>query len=173
MHGYKEDESAQARLRFSLVVGGVLVRYLIEHGDALAEHYGQWDEIVTVPSTRTPPPSALARVLTDRFSDLIQAPVEWLRPGPGEMRWVRAAEDGFLTTVNVEGARILLVDDTFTTGARMQSAAHALQSGGATVVFGMAVSRKIRVNVKYNTVELWARQSAEAFSFTTDPWWKV
>jgi len=172
MHGYKDAETAQDRLDFSLVVGGVLVRYLVEQGDALAQHFGEWDEVVTIPSTRTPPPSALARVLADSFSEHIQSPVEWLKPGPGEMRWVQASEDGFVTTVDVEGVRVLLIDDTFTTGARMQSAAHALQAAGATVVCGMTVSRKIRVNDTYRTVDLWARQSSTRFSFTASPWWK-
>jgi predicted amidophosphoribosyltransferase len=171
VHGYKESSDPAERAVLAPIVGGIMARYLLEHGDALADTFGPWDEVVAVPSTRSAPPSALARVLNEEFSNLVSAPVELLTNGSGEMGFVRASEAGFRTTADVSGAQILLVDDTFTTGARMQSAAHALQAAGARVIVGMTVARKIRVNQQYKSVDLWRRQHAKAFSFEEPPWW--
>lgn len=171
VHGYKESDDPVERAELGLVVGGILARYLYEHGDALADVFGEWDEIVAVPSTKSPPPSTLARILKATYSDFVSEPVELLTNGPGRMDFVRAAEDGFSLTTDVDGARILLIDDTFTTGARTQSAAHALHAGGAEVVVGLTVARKIRVNERYKTVDLWQRQSTKPFSFADPPWW--
>jgi orotate phosphoribosyltransferase len=44
------------------------------------------------------------------------------------------SDQGFALTEDVTGRSVLLLDDTFTTGARAQSAASALQMGGATVI---------------------------------------
>lgn len=173
MHGYKESPDPAERAAFGEIVGGILARYLFEHGDALIEVFGEWDEIVVVPSTKSPPPSRLARILGAEFSNVVSPPAELLTNGPGEMGFVRASKAGFQTTADVSGARILLIDDTFTTGARMQSAAHALHAGGADVVVGMTVARKIRVNDKYKTVDLWRRQSTTPFFFAERPWWAV
>lgn len=171
VHGYKESPDPAEQAALGEVVGGIMARYLFEHGDALAEVFGEWDEIVAVPPTKSAPPSRLARILAAEFSNVVVPPVELLTNGPGEMGFVRASEAGFRTTADVSGARILLIDDTFTTGARMQSAAHALHAGGADVVVGMTVARKIRVNYQYKTIDLWRRQSDQPFSFRELPWW--
>jgi predicted amidophosphoribosyltransferase len=171
MHGYKEDPDPARRAEFAPIVGGTLARYLLEHGEALADVFGPWDEIVAVPSTKSAPPSALARILSENFTEFVQEPAEWLAKGPGQMKFLQASETGFVATTDVEGAQVLLIDDTFTTGARTQSAAHVLQAAGAEVVVAMTVSRKVRVTEQYNTIELWERQTAQDFSFTDLPWW--
>jgi competence protein ComFC len=45
-----------------------------------------------------------------------------------------------------QGKILLLVDDVCTTGATMESAAQALSAAGATRVYGITVSRTIRIN---------------------------
>jgi len=44
----------------------------------------------------------------------------------------------------MDGKRILLIDDTLTTGATAQSAASALSNGGATVVGILTIGRMIK-----------------------------
>jgi adenine/guanine phosphoribosyltransferase-like PRPP-binding protein len=170
MHDYKESPDSDIRLAQSRIVGGILTRYISEHGDALAEAFGDWDEVVAVPSTKHPRPSALALALSADYSDLID-PVEWLTRGIGSMRFNQASESGFVPTADIDGSSVLLIDDTFTTGARMHSAAHALQSAGAHVVAGVVVARKINPDPKYFTDELWDRQSEIPFVFSDPPWW--
>ncbi|TDE31042.1 phosphoribosyltransferase [Actinomadura sp. 6K520] len=72
---------------------------------------------------------------------------------------------GYQTSKEVSGLRILLVDDVYTTGARSQSAASALQLAGATVVGIVAIGR--RINPGYNdfSLRLWKEQRAQSFQF--------
>jgi hypothetical protein len=62
---------------------------------------------------------------------------------------------------------VLLIDDTFTTGATCQSAASALALGGARVVAGVVTGRVIDTgNPNYpDKLELWEQQRRLRFSF--------
>jgi predicted amidophosphoribosyltransferase len=170
MHDYKESDDAETRYRESRVVGGILTRYLVENGEALVSHFGQWDVIVPVPSTKTSPPSALSSTLVTHFSEFL-APSEFLVRGSGTMSFNHASETGFESIEDIRGASVLLIDDTYTTGARLHSAAHALQSAGAFVVAGLVVARKIDPVPRYYSEELWLRQADIPFSFRDRPWW--
>jgi predicted amidophosphoribosyltransferase len=169
MHDYKESEDPSVRLVQSRVVGGILARYFEENSERLARSFTEWDAVVPVPSTKNPPPSALTRALNEDYSDFV-IPSEWLSRGTGSMSHNKASESGFEVTSDVSEARVLLIDDTFTTGARMNSAAHTLRAAGATVVAGLVVARKINPP-QMNTGDLWERQSAIPFNFTDVPWW--
>ncbi|MEU6675628.1 phosphoribosyltransferase family protein [Streptomyces sp. NPDC046925] len=50
----------------------------------------------------------------------------------------------FQASPAVKGKRILLFDDTYTTGSTMGSAAHALKKQGATAVVGLTLGRQLR-----------------------------
>ena len=54
-----------------------------------------------------------------------------------------ASDEGFVVGRRVDGERVLMVDDTFTTGARAQSAASALSLAGADVVAIVPVGRVV------------------------------
>lgn len=92
-----------------------------------------------------------------------------LAPGPGVIARNAAADDGFIASPNAQGRRVLLIDDTFTSGAKIQSAASALAIGGATVVAGVVLGRVIDpTNPAYpEPAELWKRQSRIPFRFDT------
>ncbi|MDQ3907775.1 MAG: hypothetical protein M3268_05465, partial [Acidobacteriota bacterium] len=47
----------------------------------------------------------------------------------------------------VEGQKILLVDDVFTTGATVSSCARALKDAGATEVFVLTVARALGIQI--------------------------
>ncbi len=75
-----------------------------------------------------------------------------------------ASDEGYRVTQSVCGKSILLIDDTFTTGARLQSAASALQLAGADVVAAVVIGRVI--NPEFSGA-LWERVSKMPFSFET------
>jgi predicted amidophosphoribosyltransferase len=173
MHDYKESEDPRVRTEQARVVAGILARYLLEHGDRLTEIYGDWDVVATVPSTKTDPPSALSQALDAHYRDLIPVHIELLAVGGGSIGRNAPSETGFRTVTEVEGMRVLLVDDTYTTGSHFQSAVHALRAAEAEVVAGLVVARKINPDALYHTNAVWERQVERSFDFRALPWWAI
>lgn len=60
------------------------------------------------------------------------------------MRRERIIPDLFTASSAVRGKRVLLFDDTFTTGGSMASAAYALKQGGAVSVVGLSFGRQLK-----------------------------
>ena len=87
----------------------------------------------------------------------------------GRIGRARSSDQGFVAADDANGRRVLLVDDTFTSGATFQSAASALVLGGAEVVAGLVIGRVIDTsNASYpEKLELWERQRRVPFSFET------
>jgi hypothetical protein len=55
-------------------------------------------------------------------------------------------ERRYVATESLEGARVLLIDDTWTTGGHAQSAAHALREAGAAAVGLVVIGRHVQPN---------------------------
>jgi hypothetical protein len=74
--------------------------------------------------------------------------------------------DAFVAS-GTAGLRVLIVDDTFTSGAKLQSAATALAEAGAEVVGTVPVGRVISTgNDRYpENAGLWKRQRGIRFDF--------
>lgn len=72
----------------------------------------------------------------------------------------------FEPTGDVRGRRVLIVDDTFTSGARVHSVAGALSSAGATVVAAVPIGRVIDTD-REEKAEFWRAQRAIPFDFDT------
>ena len=143
MNRYKSQAAtSDLRLRFSLEIAAMLQRFLVNHRGCIAEAGGaDWEAITMVPSSqgRTgmhPFEQAIRRSpwLEDQFVPLLQA-------GSKATAHRVASDDGFVATEDVTGRRVLLLDDTFTSGCRSQSAASALNGAGATVVAIVPVAR--------------------------------
>lgn len=133
---YKDDSYRQAtRDRFSLEIAALFERFLVTHRDCIEGQAGrQWDTITIVPSSKQRPgthplETAIRRSpwITDQYRRLLD-------PGTSPLDHNQMSDTGFAPTEDVSGGAILLLDDTFTTGARAQSAASALLTGGATVI---------------------------------------
>jgi orotate phosphoribosyltransferase len=62
---------------------------------------------------------------------------------------------------------VLLIDNTFTTGARVQSAASALALAGADVVAAVVLGRFVRPDYSAEARQLWERQRRLGFDFDT------
>ena len=89
------------------------------------------------------------------------APV--IAKGAEPLGHLHASRRGFRLVGPVAGRRVLVLDDTYTSGARSQSAAVALARGGADVVAIVPIGRLIHPDHSPATGALWAHQQREPF----------
>lgn len=173
MHNFKTHDDPRVRAVEGRNVAAIAARYVAEQFDALAARFGDWHSTVVVPSTTRRGSPALQTAIESNFPGVFKPFERPLRPGPGEMGFNKASEEGFTVdaALQLRGRRFLLIDDTYTTGARVQSAHHALVNAGAEVAAVVVVARKINPDPSYGTDELWDRQRSQDFDFKRAPWW--
>jgi len=129
--------------RAALTVRALLLVFLHDHGHCLWRAAG-----IPGPTHLAVVPTARGRPGTHPLRALIAEHLTWpwaeLRARPGGEQ-VRDLDPGRFRAAALPGARVLLIDDTWTTGSSAQSAAMALRSAGAgavvTVVLGRHVGR--------------------------------
>jgi len=151
--GYKEAPVAEARARFGPIVRSLAAAFLRAHGDCVAAlARGRPEFVLPVPSTVRPGGSPIARIsglATDveaalpgvRWTGLLcrtSEPVGHMRPS------ARAFAVPPTLRRRVAGRRLVLLDDTYVSGARSQSAAAALRRAGASAVVIVALGRVLR-----------------------------
>jgi hypothetical protein len=156
---YKSGPDAGERARCGAGLAELIATWLSLHGHCLARVAGGgWDVIDVVPSTRRADPvhplaAALATLpaLAGRVAPL-------LGRGPAPVGHLQPAADAFRTcsTAPPSGARVLLLDDVYTTGAHALSAAAALEAAGARVVAIVPVGRLVHAE-SWPGSEWWAR----------------
>jgi hypothetical protein len=121
------------------------------HGACMQQSVGRnWDSLTFVPSASrlgpAHPVAALARQVRPLRGPLRRFDLD-LGPGSAD-RSRRVRADRFVMRAEhvdlVEGRHVLLVDDTWTTGAKLQSAALALRRAGAAMITGLCVARWCR-----------------------------
>lgn len=155
--GYKRLRPP-ASTKFRLELAAVLWRFLGRHELCLAREAGtnRFDLVTTVPSgsadrdeahplreivgaTVEPTANRFARLLRRSSCDVADRVVSPLKYEPlGELR----------------GESVLLIDDTWTTGSNVQSAAGALKSAGAATVGVLVIGRHIHEDFAGNRVRL-------------------
>lgn len=135
--------SAGTATRAALELLALLLVFLREHGGCAcaAGGFDRPTHLAAVPSSRGRPGPHPLRALVAPY---LTSPWAELAGRPG---WPPARDldpDRFRVFTALPGARVLLLDDTWTTGASAQSAAMALRAAGArsvvTVVLGRHVS---------------------------------
>ena len=136
-------------------LAAVLWRFLAEHERCVARTLGvrrpaRDDGAVERPCTRRGAPAASARAghrqtNPGRFRRLLRRTD---RPAPAHV----FCEERYVATAPLDGEPVLLIDDTWTTGANAQSAAAALRLAGsgpiAAVVIGRHLNRHWGVNAR-------------------------
>lgn len=157
--GYKESAVDEARRHFAHLVRDLLSAFLVEHGPCIvAAAGGSIDRVLAVPSTARPggPPLAALEGLADSVRaafggarwtpELLRraaAPVGHMRPDSGAFTvWTRRVIP--TGSIVLRGSHALLLDDTYVSGARAQSAAAALRLAGARSVVIVPVGRVLR-----------------------------
>jgi predicted amidophosphoribosyltransferase len=166
LRDYKSDRlAADVKAEHSLLLAATLQRFLRDHRQHIVAAAGgvDWDAIQVVPSSRADRPNhpletvIRGTVHRDELAQLVTRTGEPI----GHNQPNAAA---FAPTGNVQGRRVLIVDDTFTTGARVQSVAAALTNAGATVVAAVPIGRVIDTDLEEKAA-FWRRQRAIAFDF--------
>jgi vacuolar-type H+-ATPase subunit F/Vma7 len=143
LSAYKNSSSAEARARLRVGLAAVLWRWLALHEECMAQAVGveSFPIVTTVPSTsgRTDEPvqdmvERIVGVTRDRYQSVLVA-------NKGLPAAREARPDLYTTSRAFSGEAVLLIDDTWTTGAHAQSAAAALKHAGAGAVAVAVVGR--------------------------------
>jgi predicted amidophosphoribosyltransferase len=163
---YKRSRHPDVRREHSQRVASLLARFLATHGRCIERAAGgSWSAVVVVPSSADRPGPHPLETALGRLG--------WREPlirplcrGPGRLGRGMASDDGYRVTGDVSGRALLLVDDVLASGARLQSAASALQLAGAAVVAAVPVARSLDPLSPGEPVgELLARAGASPFDF--------
>lgn len=145
----------QAELRRGRAVGlsAALWRWLSVHERCLAVAAGISDFhiITTVPSTsgrkgEHPLSVVVGKIVEgsgERVRDLLSLNRTDLQPR-------EPAADRFIATHDVAGRNVLIIDDTWTTGSKIQAASAALKQAGARGVGGLAIGRWLTPDYREN-----------------------
>jgi phosphoribosylpyrophosphate synthetase len=144
-----------ASLRLTTGLGAVLWRWREKHEGCLARACGvdNFDVVTTVPSSSSSGrvgPHPLVRVVSGVVRGSADDFASLLRPSGVEMDKRDFRADRFVAE-DCEDLRVLLIDDAWTTGAKMLGAAAALKAAGATAVGALAIGRWYHPADRYNT----------------------
>jgi hypothetical protein len=162
-----QDGSEPAVEAYGELVTALFGRMLFEHGDELARRAGGIDSIAVVPSTSRPAPHPLVRVLDALRLDVPL--VDLLHRTAGDLGFRNPSKGAYLADSAVSAGRVLLVDDVYTTGARSNSAAFALQAAGHQVAGLLVLARRINPDYDERVAAMWALQAAKDFDWRTSP----
>jgi hypothetical protein len=163
LKGYKSSRDRIRKQTFRLRVVGLVARFLIDHERCIDPSRDGWDFVTSVPSTR---PERLKHPLSaalDLYAPLGNRDV--LARGTGQLDRNVASDDAFVAVTNIAGQRCVLVDDTYVTGAKAQSAASALALAGATVLAIVPAGRLINPNFSAETHDYWEARKTDVFDF--------
>ncbi|HEY3843409.1 MAG TPA: hypothetical protein VGL48_09185 [Acidimicrobiales bacterium] len=152
--GYKEAPVQEARVRFASLIRDDFAAFFGRHLACLeAALGGPVDLAVPVPSTSRRGGAPMARVggLAELIGSLGPA-TRWspaaLVRAAGPVGHMHPNRDAFAVAEvaggTVRGARVLVLDDTYVSGARAQSAAAALRKAGARSTLIVPLGRVLR-----------------------------
>jgi hypothetical protein len=153
--GYKESPVDEARRRFARRVGELFDAFLSGHRVCVEEALGgSVGLVLPVPSSSRPSGSPLSHVdgLGPRTAAVLGQGACWLPPvlerGRGEIGHMRPNPAAFVVARHfqqaVRGSRVVLLDDTYVSGSRAQSAAMALRRAQARAVVIAPLGRVVR-----------------------------
>ncbi len=140
---YKSATHVAAR-RQTAFLASLLAGFAHAHVSSMP--LGSADTTVVVPSGPggRPPPHPLSTVAADAGLGPVSPWLSVRTARSGAVGRRRACRDAFVASPDVAGRRVLLLDDVYTTGAHLQSAAAALHDAGAAEVQALVIARFAR-----------------------------
>ncbi|MDQ6836192.1 MAG: phosphoribosyltransferase [Actinomycetota bacterium] len=156
---YKRLPADLAR-RFEVELAAVLWRFVAGHELCLATaaHTPGFDLVTTVPSGRRDRDAdhPLGRIVGELVAPTRGRWARLLRPGETEVAPREFSLAKFTAAQQLPGRSVLLVDDTWTTGASARSAAATLKRAGASTVAAVVIGRHLRRDWRDNDRRLQA-----------------
>ncbi|MGA2522199.1 MAG: hypothetical protein ABSG81_15440 [Acidimicrobiales bacterium] len=164
LRGYKDDPVVAARRHFASSMQAHLSRFVAAHGHCLAAATGGWETVAVVPSSGRASRAAPGPGLPPHPFDGVVAglppfssmPRHVLRHAGAEVRRLVPDRGAFAVQGDVRGRRVLLVDDTWVTGAHLYSAAAALGDAGAVVAGALVMGRSVDVTARPTAARWWS-----------------
>ncbi|MGB9184605.1 MAG: hypothetical protein WCB67_11105 [Solirubrobacteraceae bacterium] len=151
--GYKRPPSEVAA-RFELELAAVLWRYLAGHEACIAAAAGTsaFDLVTTVPSSTR---ARDARHPLHRIAGELVGPTRTrferlLRRSEASIRPRTISAEKFASISQLQNRSVLLIDDTWTTGATARSAAKSLKRAGASIVAAVVIGRHLHRDWGHN-----------------------
>jgi len=152
---YKNAQQDEVRRYHGVRLTAILWRFIWNHEPCLARaaSVDSFDLVATVPS-KTPERDGKRRGLRTIAG-------KWCTPIVDRWKQVLSPADPpvleriysdarYIAGPEAKGQRVLLIDDTWTTGASMQSAAFALRRAGAVNVAGVAMGRHLHLDFSWD-----------------------
>ena len=151
--------------RFTVELAAVLWRHLAQHERCLA-HAAQlttpgFDLVATVPSSdpRRDDGHPLRRIVGELVLPTKQRYERVLSRTETAVKQREFHKDKYAAARPLNGSSVLLIDDTWTTGASAQSAARALKDAGAGTVALLVIGRHLNRDWGDNDTRLTARRA--------------
>ncbi len=144
LYAYKNPAVGERdRQRMTVGLGAVLWKWLAAHERCMAARLGvqQFDVITTIPSTSGRASHPLRTVVAGIVVGSDKRHADLLTVARTDLEQRAQAADRYRATRSLTGASVLVVDDTWTTGAHAQSASAALKAAGARSVAALAIGR--------------------------------
>jgi predicted amidophosphoribosyltransferase len=166
LRGYKDAPVADQRTAHTARLADILRRWLDVNADSLRLRFGsRWDTVVTVPSSHRPS-GAPVDGLVATVPTLARLRRRVLVRGPEATDHLMASARGFTVrsgsaTRDGPGGRALVIDDSFTTGARAQSAVAVLRQAGIGVAGVLVVGRVVAPDAAPWQAAYWDATGAE------------
>lgn len=161
------DEGEPPNPSYRQILSDILADFFDLHEPNLKDATRGYDSLVVVPSTSNGPPHPLEGILQD-----LQLPKPTLSPlarGAGELGFRRPSADGYEVTDPHMAGRVLIVDDVYTTGSRLNSAAVALRNAGIEVSGALVIARRVNPGYSPEAQAFWDRQVQQQFTLAQSP----
>jgi predicted amidophosphoribosyltransferase len=146
LQGYKRRTGATAR-RFTLELAAVLWRHLDAHERCIAQaaQTKAFELVTTVPSgdRERDGHHPLRRIVGELVAPTCSRYNHLLTPSNEQTAAHTFDRGRYEATRSINGSSVLLIDDTWTTGANAQSAAAALKQAGAGAVAAVVIGRHL------------------------------
>jgi hypothetical protein len=144
--GYKRVDGSGARV-LGIELAAILWKFLERHEPCLSRSVGveHFDVVTTVPSGDPvrDPSHPLPWIVGELCAATRGRYQRLLHRSPVALSEREFSEAKYLTSGDLRGEDVLLIDDTWTTGASAQSAAAALRAAGSGTVAAVVIGRHI------------------------------